>query len=79
MDQPAPQLGGEGLHHKYHVKHLHDPVGKHRDCPFFVLDIRHDLAARLAVRAYARAIRASNPVLAADLFALLETNPLERD
>lgn len=40
------------LEHRYDVKKVNDPTGKHDECPYFVLDIRHDEAARFALRAY---------------------------
>ena len=60
-----------GLYQKYRVERLNDPTGKHADCPFFVLDIRHDLHARAALRAYIESCRAEFPLLAADLEGLL--------
>ena len=45
----------EGLHHKYDVKRVNDPTGKHAGCRYFVLDPQHDTLAREALGAYANA------------------------
>lgn len=45
-----------------------DAVGlKHDGCDYFVLDLDHDPAAKPAVLAYANAVEATHPVLAADI------------
>lgn len=60
----------EGLYGKYHVTRTDgDPHGRHPDCAYFVLDLHHDTAARLALATYIDAC--DNPVLAADLERLL--------
>ena len=41
-----------GLPHRYDVKKVVDPEGKHDDCRYFVLDPQHDSGARFALRAY---------------------------
>lgn len=46
-----------GVIQKYTVRRRHDPSGKHDDCWFFVLDIKHDPLAREALAAYAVAAR----------------------
>ena len=61
-----------GLYQKYLVKRLNDPTGKHTDCPYFVLDIKHDLHSRVALAAYIASCEAEYPQLAADLARLLE-------
>ena len=57
----------EGLNRKYDVARLNDPEGKHDECPYFVLDIRHDRHARVALRAYAKSCQQEFPTLAHDL------------
>lgn len=57
-----------GLIEKYHVQRANDPLGKHSDCRFFVLDPRHDPLAIDALLAYAQAAsRAGYHALAHDL------------
>lgn len=65
-----------GLYRKYRVVRLNDPSGKHDDCPFFVLDIRHDQHARNALCAYANSCRVAFPELAANLHAMLAAEKL---
>jgi len=31
-----------GLYRKYAVERLHDPLGRHHACDYFVLDLVHD-------------------------------------
>ena len=61
-----------GLYGKYHVERAHDPEGKHAYCPYFVLDIRHDIHARSALAAYADSCQAEYPHLADDLRRMLD-------
>src|ERR1044072_4178597 len=56
-----------GLYGKYLVSRKGDHDGKHVDCPFFVLDPKHDLFARVALQAYIVACADKYPHLAADL------------
>jgi hypothetical protein len=42
-----------GLEGRYRVEKIDDPTGKHDGCRYFVLDPRHDLIAREALRQYA--------------------------
>lgn len=44
---------------------------KHWDCRYFVLDASHDPFALAALAAYAEACRATHPLLAADITAVL--------
>lgn len=66
-----------GLYRKYAVQRVDDPDGKHTDCPYFVLDIKHDIHARRALLAYIVDCGEKFPQLAADLMKLLNTTPLE--
>lgn len=65
-----------GLYQKYRVERLNDPAGKHAECPFFVLDLRHDYHARIALIAYIESCHNEFPQLAEDLDRLLRTTPL---
>jgi hypothetical protein len=64
-----------GLYRKYRVERLDDPTGKHAECPFFVLDIRHDPHAISALWAYIQSCRFEFPQLAKDLMALMHDGP----
>lgn len=57
-----------GLYAKFRVERL-DPAAqeRHRHCAVFVLEPEHDPYARPALAAYAEAVRATHPALAADL------------
>lgn len=66
-----------GLYQKYRVERLEDHNHRHDDCPFFVLDIRHDFFARKALRGYIAACRNEYPELAADLEKLLNDVSLD--
>jgi hypothetical protein len=60
----------DGIHRKYEVKRTDGssaPGGKHADCAYFVLDLEHDEFAVAALKAYAKACKATYPDLAADL------------
>lgn len=66
-DKPSTE---QGLYHKYDVYRTDgtdDVGGKHEDCDCFVLDLTHDPAAKVAMAAYAGAIRATHPQLAKDI------------
>jgi hypothetical protein len=56
-----------GLYQKYRVERIEDHTSKHSECPFFVLDLRHDPHARAALRAYIKSCRDEYPILALDL------------
>jgi hypothetical protein len=68
-----------GLYDKYAVKHNYDEAGKHNNCPFFVLDIRHDIHARHAIEEYIYSCFGDFPTLASELQGLLDSTPLERN
>lgn len=60
------------IYHKFNVSRTDgtdQPGGKHDGCAYFVLDLTHDPAAKHAVLAYADAVEATHPVLAADIRA----------
>lgn len=70
----------QGVIEKYTVRRNDDPTGKHDACWFFVLDIRHDPLARVALAAYVDAARrAGFEVLAADLARRLAPSPEVED
>lgn len=59
-----------GLIDQYAVRRLDgssEPGGKHHGCEYFVLDVNHDPYAIPALIAYANAVEATHPVLAADV------------
>jgi hypothetical protein len=56
-----------GLYGKYRVERLSDPAGKHKDCWYFVLDLKHDKFATPALLGYAAACEEEYPALAIDL------------
>lgn len=60
-----------GLYSKYDVRRLNDTTGKHDECEFFVLDLKHDKHAKHALIAYSIACREEYPILADDLLALV--------
>ena len=66
MSDPDEQ---RGLYQKYDVRRINgtDPLSKHVDCEYFVLDLNHDPYAAFALRAYADACAERYPQLAADL------------
>jgi hypothetical protein len=69
----------DGLHQKYYVIKMDDPEGTHQECPFFVLDIKHDRSARFAMLAYAISVKRRGFVkLHDDLKALLKRTKLEQ-
>jgi hypothetical protein len=56
-----------GFYQKYHVTRIRDPLGKHENCEYFVLDLKHDKFAKAALKAYIKACEKKYPSLAADL------------
>jgi hypothetical protein len=61
-----------GIYQKYHVRRLHDPEGKHLNCSYFVLDLKHDRFAIAALRAYSLACEKEFPELAKDIDDVLK-------
>ena len=61
-------LGPNGLFDKYQVARRD---GTHSECAYFVLDVTHDPAARVALLYYARAIQLEQPLFAAQLLNIL--------
>lgn len=70
MDPEALQ----GLNiNKYIVKRSNgDPMGKHHDYSYYVLDLTHDKFAKIALIAYIEACREEYPKLAESIEVLLE-------
>lgn len=71
----------QGLYRKFDVRRVggsSEPVGKHHDCEYFVLDMMHDQHARAALRAYADACASTHPELSADLIARYGLSPVEQ-
>lgn len=66
--QPIDPVKTRGLHRKFKVERV-DPEAqeRHKDCATFVLEPKHDLAARNALITYAEACGNDYPELAADL------------
>lgn len=67
--KPAEQ---QGLFRKFDVRRVDGsdaPGGKHHGCRYFVLDLDHDQHAPAAMAAYAKACRATHPVLSAEIDA----------
>lgn len=60
-----------GIIHKFDVKKVNDPEGKHDYCWYFVLDPQHDPHARIALAAYAVDCAPHYPRLAEDLRKVL--------
>lgn len=57
----------DAVYQKYYVDRVSDPTGKHDDCWYFVLDLKHDPNAAETLTFYADSIRESKPGLAADI------------
>lgn len=58
----------QGCYRKYIVTRTDgDPTGKHADCEYFVLDLKHDPFARQALVTYAHCCAVSHPELSLDL------------
>lgn len=63
----------QGLEHRYDVKKVNDPDGKHDHCRYFVLDPKHDPISRLALRVYADNARTAGlDTLADDITAWID-------
>ena len=61
-----------GIYRKYKVERV-DQSEKHGECEYFVLDPKHDIYARAALRAYADACETDGYVaLSKDIDTLLE-------
>lgn len=70
-----------GLYGKYIVTRVDGSSGtgkKHELCAYFVLDLEHDEYAIPALKAYAKACKATHPDLAKDLLALVEADRAEQ-
>lgn len=60
----------EGLKRKYLVERADGssgPGGKHENCEYYVLDLKHDKYAKTALEAYVQACEDEFPDLARDL------------
>lgn len=69
---PNKTSAEQGLYRKFDVRRIDgsdQPGGKHHDSEYFVLDLKHDLHARAALRAYAAVCAMTHPHLSADLIA----------
>lgn len=69
---PTRSAEQQGLFRKFDVRRTDGsdaPGGKHHGCRYFVLDMDHDVHAAPALRAYARDVAGTHPLLAADLHA----------
>lgn len=67
---PAKPSAEQGMYLKYYVTRVDGrdgPEDKHYNCNYFVLDLDHDPAAKPAMLAYADAIEATHPLLAAGI------------
>lgn len=67
---PAKTNAQQGVYRKFDVRRTDgssEPGGKHHGCEYFVLDVTHDPHARAALAAYAAAVEATHPTLAADM------------
>lgn len=68
-----------GIYRKFKIERTDGssgPGGKHEHCAYFVLDLEHDEFALPALKAYAKACRKTHPTLAADIDAIIETQPV---
>lgn len=68
-----------GVYRKYNVTRTDgssESGGKHEQCSYFVLDLKHDEFALPALRAYAKACKASHPELARDIEHIVATLPV---
>jgi hypothetical protein len=61
----------KGLYNKYEVQRLHDQVGKHDQCEYFVLDLKHDPFAKTALAVYAVQCKDKYPALYEDLIRIV--------
>lgn len=69
---PTKTNAQQGLYGKFRVERTDGssaPGGKHHGCQYFVLDVTHDKHAAVALAAYAGAVAATHPQLAADMRA----------
>lgn len=69
---PTKPNSAQGLFRKFDVRRTDGsdaPGGKHDGCDYFVLDVTHDKHAKPALAAYAAAVEATHPQLAADMRA----------
>jgi len=57
----------KGLYEKFTVIRNEDPLGKHHECHYFVLDLDHDKFAKAALITYADLCRHDFPELAKDI------------
>lgn len=67
-----------GIYQKYNVTRTDGssgPRGKHEHCAYFVLDLEHDAFAIPALKAYAKACRATHPERARDIETILDAEP----
>lgn len=62
----------KGFYKKFNVERVEDPENKHIDCEYFVLDLTHDKFAPKALLAYANACKDEFPILADDIYHLVE-------
>lgn len=67
---PSLTNRAQGVYRKFDVRRTDgssEPGEKHHGCEYFVLDVTHDPHARAALAAYASAVEATHPTLAADM------------
>lgn len=63
-----------GIYSKFNVSRTDGssaPGGKHHDCPYFVIDLKHDKFAISALRSYADACYNEYPELAEDIYKII--------
>src|ERR1035437_378452 len=71
LNKPTEQ---QGIFHKFEVKRVDGSDkfgGKHYNCGYFVLDIKHDKYAPAALRAYAMECAETHPKLSEELLSKL--------
>jgi len=61
----------KGFYNKFDVKRRNDVDGKHDECSYFVLDLKHDPFAKMALAVYAFQCRDKYPLLALDLLDIV--------
>jgi hypothetical protein len=61
-----------GVYGKYRIERIGGTPGKHDECWYYVLDLKHDKFAIPALRAYIEACREEFPDLAADLTRIVD-------
>jgi hypothetical protein len=67
---PSRPAAAQGLFRKFDVRRTDGTDrlgGKHADCEHLVLDMTHDVHAKVAAAAYATAVERTHPELASDL------------